>query len=161
MPVRIPATSHDETGIAREIQAGRRAIWGGSEPDKIASPPVRCAGQGGCPSARRVLRDVRQQRHERHQLDGSVEGCPSRYRPLTSPTQCPHQARKGPLRMTLMTLTPWGMHMEERSRLIGPRPPRNRCPTGLHSWAGGGRQPGFRGDPAGSVTMELGPKSSN
>jgi hypothetical protein len=63
--------------------------------------------------------------------------------------------------MTLMTLTPARMHTEERSRSIGPRPPRNRRSPGLHSRADGGPQPGFRGDPAGSATDQLGPKSPN
>jgi hypothetical protein len=68
MPVRIPATSRDETGIAREIQAGRRAIWGGSEPDPISVPTRSVRTRAAARVL--VLRDVRQQRHERHQLDG-------------------------------------------------------------------------------------------
>jgi hypothetical protein len=170
MPVRIPATSRDENGArGRYKRVGARS-GAGPSPIRSASHPL-CAGQGGCPTAR-VLCDVRQERHERHQLDGrwgvTAGSPPGSSRGLSVTLSAPHVTDRMPAPSEEGAATGDADDAHPVGNAHGGAIAPDRPPTTPQSlpyrpvFPGWRRSTaGFRSDPAGSVTMEVGPKSSN
>ena len=158
--VREPCVTRKRTRIAREIEAGTPPIPGDSGPDAIGIPDDRPRARGetdrGTAIECFVTSNIKRQEH--HRLDDRGRLCVTRDRPVRN---CHLRTRSndGADPDDADDVHTVGMPTAERSRPIGRGPPCNHCPTGLYSRAGSGPQPGFRGDPVGSVTMELGRKS--